>query len=76
MHRLVLDDRRCRQRDVSIFGLAHVDILQRAVKVAAAFHGDANAASVVDFLDLSTPAMLEPPAVVEPPVPTEATTGT
>ncbi len=38
---------------------------------------DANARTVTDFLDLSTPAFMEPPAtIVEPPVPVGTVTGT
>jgi len=32
---------------------------------------DANALTVEDFLDFSSPAMLEPPSIAEPPVPVE-----
>jgi phospholipase C len=35
---------------------------------------DANAKSVVDFLDLEHAALLQPPALVEPPAPVEAVT--
>jgi phospholipase C len=37
---------------------------------------DANARTVEDFLDLSSPALLEPPAIAEPPVPAEPVLGT
>jgi phospholipase C len=36
---------------------------------------DANAKTVLDFLDLSTAAFLEPPTLAEPPVPTGTLTG-
>jgi len=35
---------------------------------------DANARTVEDFLDLASPAFLEPPSLTEPPVPVEAIT--
>jgi phospholipase C len=37
---------------------------------------DANARTVADFLDVSSPALLEPPAIAEPPAPVEAVLGT
>jgi phospholipase C len=37
---------------------------------------DANAKTVADFLDLRSPALLEPPTIAEPPVPSEAVLGT
>jgi phospholipase C len=37
---------------------------------------DANAKTVEDFLDLSSPALLEPPTIAEPPVPSEPVLGT
>jgi phospholipase C len=37
---------------------------------------DANAKTVLDFLDLSTAAFMDPPTLAEPPVPTGALTGT
>ncbi|HTZ65285.1 MAG TPA: alkaline phosphatase family protein [Solirubrobacteraceae bacterium] len=37
---------------------------------------DANAKTVEDFLDLSSPALLEPPAIAQPPVPSEPVLGT
>jgi phospholipase C len=37
---------------------------------------DANAKTVEDFLDLSSPALLEPPAIAEPPVPAQPVLGT
>jgi phospholipase C len=37
---------------------------------------DANAATVLDFLDLSRPSLLSPPAIIEPPVPARAATTT
>jgi phospholipase C len=37
---------------------------------------DANARTVLDFLDLSRPALLSPPSIAEPPVPTQTATST
>jgi phospholipase C len=37
---------------------------------------DANASTVMDFLDLDQAAFLQPPAIAAPPVPVEATTTT
>jgi len=37
---------------------------------------DANAETVLDFLDLGSAALLEPPTIAEPPVPAEAVLGT
>jgi phospholipase C len=39
-------------------------------------HRDANARTVEDFLDLSSPAFLSPPTIAEPPPPVEAVLGT
>jgi phospholipase C len=36
---------------------------------------DANARTVEDFLDLSSPAMLEPPTITEPPLPQDTAAG-
>jgi phospholipase C len=37
---------------------------------------DANARTVMDFLDVSAPAFLKPPTIAEPPVPVKAATTT
>jgi phospholipase C len=37
---------------------------------------DANAKTVMDFLDLAAPALLSPPSITEPPLPAQAATST
>jgi phospholipase C len=46
--------------------------LERKWNLPALTYRDANARTVMDFLDVSAAAFLRPPTLAEPPIPTEA----
>ena len=51
-------------------------LLERKWNLPALTYRDANAQTVMDFLDLGQATFLQPPAIAAPPVPVEATTTT